>query len=134
MKTLFWTREQMRPVHEVAARRLWSSDVLGRDIILNPCFGGYENPSHWFISIQGSPPRGCLVVDIHYDIPQCVFLILAEKSRRVGDQQGKKIKAFLRQAVEESGQRAWDGTDAQSIKIVCVPPENANRPGKCPAG
>jgi hypothetical protein len=69
------------------------ADIIGRELIATPYLGAYGLAGA-ILAVNGSPPRGTIVVDYSFDYPMSVFYINQARSRRLGEQQARMVKRF----------------------------------------
>ena len=75
--------------------------AFGRDLVCTPCGGNYESVAAWLIAVNGSPPRGMLVYNPHFDIPIQAFFIDVDRSRKLGDAQARIVRRFADEHLAE---------------------------------
>lgn len=87
--------------------------AFGRDLVCTPCGGHYGSVAAWVIAVNGSPPRGMIVYNPHFDIPITAYWVGVEKSRRLGNGQAKVVKKF---ADEHLGEQCIDKATVVILK------------------
>lgn len=71
------------------------SDGDKRDLVCTPCGGNYGCVESWVVAVNGSPARGTFFIgQNHYSYADDVFFICQDKSRRLGAEQARIVRAF----------------------------------------
>ena len=86
-------------------------EVFQRDIELTPYLGAYGTAG-WVCAVNGSPPRGTVVVPISYQ-GQVIFVRSGGGARRLGSAQANVVTTFL----DSVGATSLDGHNAEPIRI-----------------
>ena len=101
---------------EAICVKLWGKDVLDREIICTPCDGAY-GLAWWVVAVNGSPPRGTLVLSENQISPDpsfaSVFLIADDDFCR--KLRGRSAKRLLVAA------HALFGDKRHSLSPVTIP-------------
>ena len=73
-------------------------DAPGRDIWVTPCYGQYERPAAVYISVNGSPTRGCILVNglSEHHIYFCTERLEGFGMKRLGTAQSRIVMEFLK--------------------------------------
>jgi hypothetical protein len=70
------------------------ADALTRPLVCTPVKGDNETISQWVISVNGSPPKGTLVIDGKADAQAPVFFLKTKFDRVKGSKQLESIHTF----------------------------------------
>lgn len=78
--------------------RQWPNEDRTRPLVCSPSFCDYSKPTFWVISLEGSPPRGTLFIDPHY---QTAFLYDGGKMRKVPSNATAAAITFFREWIHD---------------------------------
>jgi hypothetical protein len=70
------------------------ADTLTRPLVCTPIKGDNETISQWVISVNGSPPKGTLLIDGKADAQAHVFFLKTKFDQVKGSKQLENIHAF----------------------------------------